>query len=182
VSQRIIRRSSSQSRVAVGDLLEAVLVGELLAPGSRLWVVSPWLTDFPVIDNRGGQFTQLDPTWGASRIRISAVLRALIQRGVLVSVATRPGQSEEDFLDRLRSGAEADGSAARLRVRAADDAGRHWAHEKALVADTWALHGSMNFTFSGVELNGELVTFTDDLAAVAELASELSSIFEGDGA
>lgn len=177
MSQRIIRRSSSQSRVAVGDLLEAVFVGELLAPGRRLLVASPWLTDFPVIDNRGGQFSHLDPSWGATRIRISGVLRALLQRGVQVAVATRPGIAEEAFLDRLRSGAEADGASSRLTLRAADDPSRSWAHEKALIADTWALHGSMNFTFSGVELNGELVTFTDDQAIVAELAAELAQIF-----
>jgi hypothetical protein len=35
----------------------------------------------------------------------------------------------------------------------------------------------MNFTYSGVELNGELVTFTNDRSDVATLASEFAPVF-----
>jgi hypothetical protein len=71
MSQRVIRRAADQSRAAVGDLLEAAFVAELISPGSRLLVVSPWITDFPILDNRAGRFTHLDTQWGASRIRLS---------------------------------------------------------------------------------------------------------------
>jgi len=50
-------------------------------------------------------------------------------------------------------------------------------HGKALVADNWALHGSMNFTYSGVEINGEIVTFTTDADQVSTLAAELAPLF-----
>ena len=177
MSQRVIRRAANQSRVAVADLLEALLIAELLAPGSRLLFVSPWISDFPVIDNRGGNFSHLDAGWGAAKIRVSAVLRSLMVRGTRVSIACRSGQREDEFIDRLRSAAEVDGTSALLALQRAGDLLRERSHEKALVADTWAVYGSMNFTFSGVELNGELVTVTNDRAAVATLASELASLF-----
>jgi phosphatidylserine/phosphatidylglycerophosphate/cardiolipin synthase-like enzyme len=50
-------------------------------------------------------------------------------------------------------------------------------HEKAMVADTWAVHGSMNLTYRGVELNGELVTVTTDPGHVAAITTELMSLF-----
>lgn len=177
MSQRVIRRAADQSRAAVGDLLEAAFVAELVAPGSRLLVVSPWITDFPVLDNRAGRFAHLDAQWGAARIRVSAVLRSLMTRGVAVSVACRTGPSEDEFIERLRLGVEADGTGDLLVLQRSDDVLRARAHEKALVSDGWALHGSMNFTYSGVELNGELVTFTNDGSTVATLAAELAPIF-----
>jgi hypothetical protein len=36
----------------------------------------------------------------------------------------------------------------------------------------------MNFTYSGVEINGEIVTFTTDAEQVSALAAELSPLFE----
>ncbi len=177
MTQRVIRRAADQSRAAVSDLLEAVLVAELTAPGTRLLVVSPWITDFPVVDNRAGRFSQLDPQWGATRIRLSSVLRSLLLRGVELKVACRPGTREDEFIDRLRVAAGTDGTNDLLVLQRHDDVLRERGHEKALVADSWALHGSMNFTYSGVELNGELVTFTTDVPTVATVRSELEPIF-----
>ena len=179
MNQRIIRRAADQSRAAVSDLLEAVLVGELIAAGSRLLVISPWITDFPVIDNRSGQYSLLDPQWGAAKIRFSSVLRSLLLRGTRLSVACRPGTREDEFVTRLQTYAVSDGTDDLLWLQRSDAVMRERAHEKALVADSWALHGSMNFTYSGVELNGELVTFTTDAATVATLASELLPLVSG---
>lgn len=181
MSQRVIRRAANQSRVAVADLLETLMIAELLTPPSRLLLISPWISDFPIVDNRAGQFTHLDAQWGTGRIRLSAILRSFLARGTQVSIACRPGSREDEFVHRLQAVAEVDGSDAFLSIQRAEDRLRDRSHEKALVADSWALHGSMNFTYSGVELNGELVTFTDDPSAVAELATELLPLFGGPG-
>jgi phosphatidylserine/phosphatidylglycerophosphate/cardiolipin synthase-like enzyme len=175
MSQRIIRREFDQSRAAVADLLQAILVSEMVTPGKRLLLVSPWVSDFPVIDNRSGFFSQLDPRWGASRIRLSSVLRSLMARGTVVYLALRPDQRENEFVERLEMAVQADGTEGRLIVRRSEKASV--AHEKALVGDDWALHGSMNFTYSGVELNGELITYTTENETVSELATELYSMF-----
>jgi hypothetical protein len=179
MTKRIIRRTANQSRVAVSDLLEAVLVAELIAPGSRLLLVSPWISDFPVVDNRSGQFAQIDAQWGASKLRLSAVLRSLLSRGVRVSIACSKGEREDGFIQQLQTFAEADGTEDLLIVRRNDEFGHGIEHQKSLIADDWAIYGSMNFTYSGVELNGELVTFTDDAQEVAQLAAELQPLFGG---
>ncbi len=181
MSQRLIRRTVNQSRNSVADLLEVVFVGELLAPGTRLLLVSPWLSDMPVVDNRSGRYGQLDSRWGATRIRFSEVLRTLLARGTTLDLACRTEPRELEFVDRLRRAAEGDGTDSLLRVH--QDAALVYLgqeHGKALVADNWALHGSMNFTYSGVEINGEIVTFTTDAEQVSALAAELSPLFEED--
>jgi phosphatidylserine/phosphatidylglycerophosphate/cardiolipin synthase-like enzyme len=177
MTQRLIRRAANQSRVAVADLLEAVFVAELIAPGTRLMLVSPWISDFPIVDNRSGQYLQLDAQWSATRIRFSTVLRSLLSRGVRISIACSSGDRENAFIEQLTMLAQTDGTEDLLRVRRDEVFRRGIAHEKALVADNWAIHGSMNFTYSGVELNGELVTFTDDPEAVSALATELQPLF-----
>jgi phosphatidylserine/phosphatidylglycerophosphate/cardiolipin synthase-like enzyme len=101
-----------------------------------------------------------------------------LEQGVKVQVACGPGPREDEFVDRLLRAARRDGTEESLLVRRSpSDRERAMDHEKAIVADTWAVHGSMNLTYRGVELNGELVTVTTDSAHVASLATELLSLF-----
>jgi phosphatidylserine/phosphatidylglycerophosphate/cardiolipin synthase-like enzyme len=176
--RRIVHQSAGQSRGALSDLLQHLMVAEVLAPGRRFVVVSPWITDVPVIDNRSGRFSSLDPRWGASVVRISAVLRTLLLAGTDVHLACRPGKAEDRFVERLVGLADTDGSRSSLHIaRRRDMFAANKQHEKALIADGWALHGSMNLTYSGVELNGELVTLTVTPEEVAGLAAELMGLF-----
>jgi len=178
MTQRLIRRTQTQSRASVGDLLETLFVAELLVPGSRLLLISPWISDFPVIDNRAGQFTHLDSRWGVTEVRLSSVLRSLLARGTTVQVACQSGSREDEFVNLLKTGAETDGTDSFLEIRASKDvAVPGMEHEKALICDGWALYGSMNFTYSGVELNGELVTFTTDEETIAAMSAEFSTLF-----
>jgi hypothetical protein len=48
---------------------------------------------------------------------------------------------------------------------------------EVIAADTWAVYGSMNLTYSGVTMNGELITVTTDAAQVSEVATELLGLF-----
>ena len=43
----------------VTDLLQTIFASEIVAPSSRLWIVSPWISDIPVVDNRANSFTSL---------------------------------------------------------------------------------------------------------------------------
>ena len=174
---RLIRRSHSQSRSAVSDLLQTAFVGEFLAPSPSLYLYSPWVTDFPVIDNRSGRFNYLDPDWPASQIRLSAVLRALLRRSVQLHLAFRPDHHQDEFQRRLRTAADDDGTSGLIVVRNGTRREHSRGHEKALIAERWALHGSMNFTYSGVEINGELVSFTTDLSDIARLRTEFANEF-----
>ena len=42
------------------DLLQTILVAELIAPSQCLWLVSPWISDIPVVDNTANTFLALE--------------------------------------------------------------------------------------------------------------------------
>lgn len=145
----------------VPDLLQIVLVGELLRPGRCLWLVSPWVSDIPVIDNRANGFLTLEPLWARSRVRLSQVLTRLMEAGTTVHVATRPVEHNVAFLERLCRSAEPRGLP--LVVHRVEDL-----HEKGILADGFYLSGSMNFTHSGISLNEEAVHYFIDPGVVAQ--------------
>jgi len=178
VSTRVIHRSAAAPTREIAEALEALILSEYLSPGRRLLIVSPWISDFPAVDNRAGQFSSLVPSWSATVIHFSAVLRGLLSIGVTVQVGTGPGDRESEFTAKLEEDAELDGTRPLLSITRQPHEHKLFSHEKALVADSWAVYGSMNFTYSGVQFNGELITVTTDPDAVATLATTLQGLFE----
>jgi hypothetical protein len=174
---RLIHRSAASPSREIMECLEGLFLAELLNPGKRLLVVSPWMSDFPAMDNRGGKFAAVDPAWTATFVPFSGVVRALMLRGVSVRIACGPGDRETDLLSRIEQGATLDGTAAHLSLSRLPREHRLFSHEKALVADAWAIYGSMNLTYSGVTINGELITATTESGAVATVATELLDLF-----
>ena len=177
MSTRLIHRLAAAPTRDITECLEGLFLCELLNPGQRLLVVSPWMSDFPALNNRGGKFAALDASWTASYIPFSRILRALLQRGVSVQIACGPGGRETELLTRIEQAASLDGTADRLFVTRLPHEHRLFSHEKALISDTWAVYGSMNLTYSGVTMNGELITVTTEAAQVAAVATELRGLF-----
>ena len=84
---RHIHKSSWRCQDEVRELLQAIFVGEMLAPSQCLWLVSPWISDIPVIDNRAGAFDALDSSWGPRALRLGEVITRSLQIGTTVVVA-----------------------------------------------------------------------------------------------
>jgi phosphatidylserine/phosphatidylglycerophosphate/cardiolipin synthase-like enzyme len=173
----LIHRTAASPNRELSEALEALLVSELVRPGRRLLIVSPWMTDFPVLDNRHAKYLALQPAWVAAWVPFSSVIRELLSRGTAVSIACGLGRRESESIAQIQDGAQADGASERLFVHRLPRSHRVFSHEKALVADTWAIYGSMNLTYSGVTMNGELVTVTSDPTDVASLATNLQGLF-----
>lgn len=154
---------------AILSLLRTIFVSELLTPSSTLWIVSPWLSDVPILDNRLDGFRHLEPTWPRAQIRLGIILATLADRGTHLVVATRParrvaGDEGSRATDRFLEGLQARvPSATRLTAH------RNFErlHTKGLLGDGFFLAGSMNFTFAGVKLNDEFVRFTTATAEVS---------------
>jgi hypothetical protein len=156
---RIIHTRASARQVP--DLLQAIFAAELMCPGSCIWLVSPWVSDIPVLDNRTNGFLPFEPRWIRAQVSLSQVLGRLLELGTTVHIATRPDDHNSAFLDRMRRLAEPDGLP--LRLHSAEEL-----HEKGILGDDFYLSGSMNFTFSGTSLNEEAVHYSVDPAFVAE--------------
>jgi len=162
-------RASSRQ---VPDLLQAIFASELVSPSRCIWVVSPWITDIPVIDNRANQFLTIEPLWAGRSVRLSEVIHKLLSLGTSVHIATRPDEHNKSFIDLMN-----------LAVKEGLPAKTHLAaelHEKGILGDYYYLSGSMNFTYNGISLNEESVHYVTDMNVVAENRVVLASRWGGE--
>ena len=144
------------------ELLRSVLVAELLSPSDTLWIVSPWFSDVALLDNRLDGFRHIESQWPRAEIRLSTVLATFAERGTKLAIVARPtrrvapdeaSRVTDRFLDELKRRVS---DSTYLSIHRGFDL----VHTKGLLGDGYLLSGSMNFTFSGIKLNDELVRFT----------------------
>ena len=151
--RRLTTRGAGASR-AVDDLIQTVFLSELIAPSSEVWLLSPWVSDIPVVDNRGGEVISLLPGAPARQLRLTEVLIELARRGSQVHVLTRRDPRNAVVLDRLRAVARQE---VLIRLRIVENL-----HDKGLLTGRVHVQGSMNFTHFGRTVNAEGITLTDD--------------------
>ena len=172
---RVIRKSQVQSSREAAHLLEAIFAAELVRPSKCLWLVSPWISDIPLIDNSTNSFQPLG-AWGPRRVRLSEVLLSLALLGSSVVVGTTPDHSNSPFLERVRRLFREQHLDDSLTVDI-DRSGK--LHEKAITGDDFALVGSMNITNNGVFLREEFVEFRMDEEFVARARMDAYERFGG---
>lgn len=175
---RLIVKSAEGNREEVRDLLESILAVELLSPGNMLWLVSPWITDVPILDNRSGSYSGLDPSWPKRHLTLTELLGSLLTRNphTKLSVVTRPNEfpSTSRFIERLRNIADLNGNGDQLTLNDTRDK----LHTKGLVGDQVALSGSMNFTNNGISVLEETVQFQIDEQTVSDFLVSFNEQYE----
>jgi len=151
-------------RRSVLDLLQSLLVLELLHPSPELWIVSAWVSDIEVVDNRARQFGTLCPEWPVSWVRLSQVLVSLMERGTTVNLCVNETEHNRHIIDTLSSLAPTGRFVPR---RAAS------LHEKGILGGHFTLDGSMNLTYNGVHVNDEKLWYRTDPQTIAHRRLEL---------
>lgn len=159
MSARYIHSRLSSRQVP--DLLQTVFAAELLSPSRCLWLVSPWVSDIPVLDNGANAFLALEPGWARGKVRLSQVLMALAERGTTVRVATRPDPHNRGVLEALEAYARVKGVGIHVHKN-------QELHLKGILGDRFYLGGSMNFTHNGITLNEEAVHYETASEVVSE--------------
>jgi hypothetical protein len=149
---------STPRRYEIPDLLQTIFAAEMLFPSRRLWLVSPWISDIPVLNNQADAFTSLEPDWARQRVRLSQLLAWLVAHGSTVHVATRNDDHNHAFLEALQARTQGQ----QTHVHIADQL-----HEKGLLGDGFFLSGSMNFTHGGISTYEEVVHYFTAPEAVA---------------
>ena len=164
--KRTIHTRAGGPTHALEDLLQTLLVTELLSPSRRIWLVSPWVSDIPVLDNSTGSLAAAAPSAPSRRLRLSEVLSRLAESGSDVNVITRKGEAHNaHFLTALR--------ALTNQVAVHEHAELHL---KVLASDRFVLSGSMNFTNYGLAKNVERVTLDIDPETVQRETLVLTSL------
>jgi hypothetical protein len=167
---RTIYMNSALGRRQFREVLGGLLVGVTLAPDD-VWLVSPWISDFDLLDNRSNNWSMIQPSWGSRVIRFSEVLKELVETGSTLTVVTSSDGGSAAFLKRLD---EAVAERTSFRVGVCEDL-----HIKGLLTSSFFLAGSMNFTFSGTNVNDEQVQLSSDSNLIAETRLEYEQRYLG---
>jgi hypothetical protein len=145
MSSRILR--SQIGKPALRDLLISVFIAEMMNPSEELYLISPFLSNVPLIDNQLDQYTDLFPLNNSKNIYLSDILLSLVWKGSAVRVICDPDRKEtQGFIHEVYDKVE-------LRKLEPN-------HEKGLFTDHIYLHGSMNFTYRGMFVNLEKIQST----------------------
>lgn len=172
---RVIRKSQNASAREAADLLAGLFSAELCLPSRCLWLVSPWISDVELLDNSAGTFGAL-ARFGKRPVRLAELLVALASAGTHIVVATTADDHNTYFLERLRL--LADDLRVGHLVSTSIDVSNNL-HTKALAGDDFALAGSMNITFNGIQVREELIDLRTDDAYVAEARMDAFDRFGG---
>ena len=94
---RTIRKGRGRARSDVRYALENLFIAETLAASPELWIVSPWITDIPLIDNRGRRFTHLGIV-GDRWLKLSDVFLFLARKsGTKITIAISDHECSKEF-------------------------------------------------------------------------------------
>lgn len=162
------RRITSSARggsVQLTNCLHSLFALELMSPSPEVYLISPWISNVPLINNRFGQFRVIIGDSEEDELRLVTILSILADRGSKVHIIYRPHSQTEEFLNLLPSTIEHRKSTT--------------LHEKGLITKHCYLRGSMNFTYSGVNLNDEEIEFTTDPTDVSYALLEAQQRWEG---
>jgi hypothetical protein len=151
----------------VQQLLHMFFASELVQASTPLWIVSAWLSDVTVLDNRGGEMLSVAPGLPTRRLGIVEVIHELVVRGGDVRVVVREDPHNRTVVARLRDLGERT-TAGRLTIDS-----RTELHDKLMVSDRLLLEGSMNLTHRGATRNEEGVRVVGEPDDVATQRGEL---------
>jgi phosphatidylserine/phosphatidylglycerophosphate/cardiolipin synthase-like enzyme len=176
---RFVSTTSRQASREIRDLVQSALAAELICPSARLWLVSAWITDASVLDNGGGEFGQIVPSWPEREIRLSEALGELLVRGSRVHIVTNTHSANGPFAHAMASIAAslADEQFRLSRDDALTTEEEEGLHRKRLVTEQFVIWGSMNFTRSGLQRNAEDVSFELDAPEVARAINEMEQLY-----
>ncbi|GAA0251968.1 hypothetical protein GCM10010492_60550 [Saccharothrix mutabilis subsp. mutabilis] len=172
---RVIRKSRAQSSSEVLDMLGALFSAELVAPSKSIWLVSPWISDVEVVDNSANTYSSL-ARFGRRPVRLVEILVTLAEQGTAVVIGTTPDKHNDMFLRRLQA-LEQDLRVERGIEVVVDTTGK--LHTKALTGDDYAVVGSMNITYTGINLREEHVELRTDEAYVEQARMDAFERFGG---
>ena len=164
MTTRSLRTTAFASREELADALQCVFVSEVLVPSTPLWIVTPWISDVPIIDNRAGLFAGLIPALPQRWLRLGEILEQQLIRGGSLVIACRPDDHNRSFTDQIQRRSRETGREQRLRVSMSAEL-----HEKGILSGSLALGGSMNLTYNGLRRLEEVIHLTDEGDAVARV-------------
>jgi phosphatidylserine/phosphatidylglycerophosphate/cardiolipin synthase-like enzyme len=171
---RRIFKSAVTSQNLIRELLQLMFIGELLSPSDeRAWLVSPWISNVMLFDNRAGGFNIVNPDWGNREVRLVEVMITLMSRGTHLGICTSFDDHNENFITLIKEAADEASVSEKLVIIQ-----RQRLHTKGVLLKRGLLTGSMNLTYYGLELNEEQVVYDSAPTHLAQARLNFESYIE----
>lgn len=154
------------------EVLTGVLMSGLIHP-HEMWIVSPWLSDFEVVDNRLYAWQHLVPTWPPQWIGFVQVVAQLIQSQNQLFIVSRNNETSRKFVQQLH---DALPKGASYHLKYSEDL-----HTKGIVTEQVLVSGSLNLTFSGTNRNDELIHVFNDPQMIRGALAEFEHQYRQQG-
>ena len=181
---RRIYPTQTTSQGEIKDLLQMIFVNELLKPSNEVWIVSPWISDIEILDNRMGGFDGINPEWKGRKILLTEISVQLMSIGsdiIFVMINADHEPHNRYFLDRVSSLAAESGLKDKLKcIEVPKPEKGTGLHIKGILTDKGYLSGSMNITKSGLELNEEGVIYDINDQRIIEGRNHFQMTYLGD--
>ena len=152
------------------ETLSNVMIGLSQCPDT-IWLVSPWVTDFDLLDNRSNNWSNINPSWGARKVRFSELLIFSVECGCRLNLVTNEDKINGAFINRLET-AISDKNCFSTTIS-------ETLHTKGFLSSSLWLAGSMNFTYSGTHLNQEQVQLNSSKDIILETKLEFEQSYGG---
>lgn len=82
------------------EVLSAQVVALIMQP-EPIWLVSPWVSNFSLLDNRSGNWDSIDPAWGGREVDFIELLACAVNNGAPLSLVTRDEPMNRIFVKAL---------------------------------------------------------------------------------
>ncbi|AMJ72282.1 PLD-like domain protein [Enterobacter cloacae] len=171
-NQRQIFLHGATGQRVLREVLSAQLVGLILQP-EPIWLVSPWVSNFTLLDNRAGNWDSIDPAWGGREVDFVELLACAVNNGAQLSLVTRNVPISRTFVKALEHQLNKN---ADYRLE-----WREHLHTKGLLTQHFFLKGSMNFTWSGVNRNEECVELSSDPHMIGDAMAAFEEQYQFSG-
>jgi len=160
---RRIFKTKNTGKSTLKELLLGLFVSELFKPSPKVWIVSPWISDIIAIDNTGGNFNTINPDWSGKKILLSDVIIQMLSMSSKVYIISNLDLHNKTFFDKINNKAKEEGLSEGLTTINRPDL-----HAKGIITNNGSLSGSMNITFSGLEINEEKIEYFIGRDAIQE--------------
>ncbi|AYO14659.1 PLD-like domain protein [Vibrio owensii] len=166
--KRQIMTKSLVGKLHIKEVLSGMLMGEILHP-REMWLVSAWVSDFELLDNRSGAWELLNPSWGHRMVTFFEMLETAVSNGCHLNVVVKKHESN------LKSVTQLNKRLGRFSTYRLEETQK--LHTKGLLTKHAFLGGSMNFTYSGTNRNEEMMIFDRDPNVLANTGLEFSTSY-----
>lgn len=172
LERRIFKHANTSPRI-LQELLQNIFVGEFMAPSKEIWVVSPWISNIDIIQNRHGGFDSINPDWRDTNVRLDDVVLHLLMSGSKVILVANEEKHSDEFFELLKQKSNEKGLGEELTLIRRDSL-----HTKGIFTSAGALTGSMNITYRGVNINDERLVYEISKRAIQKNLLECNTYLE----